>query len=103
METKRLCILSMSNGSEVMGDLVATDEPDWARLERPCVLQMQAPNNLVLRDMLRGNQALSGDSVMVNLRAVMWIVEPSRELLSAYQAQRAGLLVANSAVVGVNQ
>jgi hypothetical protein len=87
---KRLCVVMM-NGFELIGDLC-----DSGRLERPFLLQRQGVN-LALVDMMKIG-VLSGDSIMLNMEAHLWIGEPSEAIAKIYRAQRSGLILDNAAV-----
>lgn len=102
-KARRLCILTMINGTDVMGDLIGDPYTQkWATIEHPCLLQLRPPNNVVLNDLLKNSPALSGTSIMINMNNVQWIVEPSSQLLSHYQATRAGLIIDGSTAPHMN-
>lgn len=103
-KSKRLCVITMIGPIDILGDLVGelTDASDWVEVEHPCTLQMQPPNNLVINNMLRNSPVITGKSIMLNKRAIMWISEPKQQLLSPYQAQRSGILIAHPKAEVVN-
>lgn len=103
-KARRLCIVTMINGLDLIGDLVGelTGDGDWIEIEHPCTLQIQPPNNLIINNLLRNSPILTGNSLMLNKRAIMWIAEPKSAILSPYQAQRAGLVIAQPKAAMVN-
>jgi hypothetical protein len=80
---------------DLIGELTGSpdEQTDLATLHRPCMIHPQPDNKLLLRDMTRGSPVIQGDSLTINMRSVLWIGEPTNAIRSAYQAQRAGLLV----------
>jgi hypothetical protein len=97
---KRLCVLTMIGGIDVIGEL-DTGTPA-TRFYRPCLVKLQPPSNLQLVDLLRG-PFMAGEFLEVNMAAVLWISEPSRQISSAYQSMRAGLLLPGAQPEGMNQ
>ena len=94
---KQLCIVTMIGPFDLIGDLVTEGlgglgEPH-ATLEHPCMLHPMQDGKVNIRNMTRGSGIIQGDSIVLNMRSVLWISEPSSSLRSAYQAQRAGIVV----------
>jgi hypothetical protein len=89
--SKRLVVLSMIGGVDLIGELL---EIPVARLERPCVIQRQAnkPANITLFDILKGG-IVAGDSIEVNLQAVLWLAEPSLQVANAYRSLRSMIII----------
>jgi hypothetical protein len=92
MKPKRLCVVTMIGPVDLIGDLIESYQGRFAKLERPCMIQVRPPNNLVLVDMIKGNGVITGASLEINMRNVLWIGEPTQGIRSAYQANRAGLI-----------
>lgn len=95
MNKKRLCIVMMS-GFELIGDLSVSPSGDSGLLEYPFLLQRQG-QNLGLLDMMKIG-VLSGKSIELNMRAHLWIGEPSAAIAKVYMAQRSGLILEGMAV-----
>jgi hypothetical protein len=93
---KRICVLAMIDGMNVMGELIMPDERPSAELRQPCILQLMN-GQLGFHQILR-NGLLSGDSVDVNMRAVKWISSPSPTLLGAYRAAVSGIVMPGATV-----
>jgi len=106
MKPKQLVILTMVGGIDLIGETTwdTTDTPlgFFIKFEYPCFLQIAPPKTILFRNFLRDSPCLSGTSIMLNTRLIQWTNAPSREAESAYQAQRAGLLVANPGDIRLN-
>jgi hypothetical protein len=101
--TKRLCIVTISNGTDVIGELETVAGDDWATLWRPCVVRLQGPNQLQLVDLLRG-PFMSGEHIELNMRQVAWIGKPPKDLAAAYTRMKSGVILPMMGeTVGVNQ
>lgn len=104
MKTKRLCVVTMIGGFDLIGDLVTNegDDQTMLKLERPYTVRVEPmqgqPVKVILRDMVQGITVIQGDSIVLNMRSVLWIAEPTKDLSSAYQAQRSGLLMPEQAI-----
>ena len=94
MSFERLRVVTMVGPFDLIGEL-GDSNGDIAELRHPCQLRPQPQNGMTLRPMARDNPILTGDSLLINLRSVLWVGEPTNALRSAYQASRARLLVAN--------
>jgi hypothetical protein len=96
MKGTKVCIVTMIGPLDIIGGLATDVEPNvetiFATLRHPCTLQVRPPN-IVLQDMTRGSAVIGGDSILINMRAVLYISEPATALLSAYQGHCAGILV----------
>lgn len=103
--TKRLCVIAMIGGIDLIGELDVDMGGDVARLYRPSRVRMPNPNQVQLIDMLRNSPCLTGIFIELNMLSVLWIAEPNHTLSSAYQAARSGLMPAGSTVMpaAVNQ
>jgi hypothetical protein len=100
----KVFIVTMVGGIDVIGEMAdPLVSSGWAKLSHPYLLQMQSPNNLCLRPMLRGSTILSGDHCLINMQNVMWINEPARELLKTYQMDRAGIVTPPMSAIALNQ
>lgn len=91
---KQICVITMIGPFDIIGELKSEVGSDEAKLFHPCMLHPQQDGKVALRDMTRGNAIVTGDHILLNMRCVLWVSEPSSALHSAYQAQRAGLVVA---------
>jgi hypothetical protein len=96
MKIRRLCIVTMIGGVDLVGDLVTAESDEqtanFMKLEHPCSLQRQG-SQVILGSMTRQSPVISGNSIVINMRSVLWISEPNQAVSSAWQAQRAGLIV----------
>jgi hypothetical protein len=101
--TKKLCLVTLSNGTDVIGELDTGHGEEWATLWRPCVVRLQGPNQLQLVDLLRG-PFMSGEHIDLNMRQVTWIGKPPKELTAAYIRIKSGVIMPNvDFPVGANQ
>lgn len=100
----KIVVLSMVNGMDVVGELKGDPQDSGlVPLYHPCLIQIRPPA-CSLTPILRGSPLLDGAFSLVNMRAVMWINEPSDKIRQAYQINRAGLsAVPPKIAVGVNE
>lgn len=91
---KQIYVVTMIGPFDIIGEFEPEVGSDNAKLGHPCMLHPQQDGKVALRDMTRGNAIITGDHILLNMRCVLWVSEPSSALHSAYQAQRAGLVVA---------
>jgi hypothetical protein len=90
MNTKRICVLTMIGGVDVIGELT---EPPYgqSRLAHPCLMQRNG-STVGITPILGATNILSGESVDINMATVMWIAEPSAVLLAAWESNRSGII-----------
>jgi hypothetical protein len=101
--TKKLCLVTLSNGTDVIGELESIAEDEWATLWRPCVVRLQGANQIQLVDLLRG-PFMTGEHIDLNMRQVAWIGKPPKELMAAYLRIKSGVILPMMGEpVGVNQ
>jgi hypothetical protein len=101
--TKKLCLVTLSNGTDVIGLLETVAGDDWATLWRPCVVRLQGSNQVQLVDLLRG-PFMSGEHIELNMRQVAWIGIPPKELAAAYNRIKSGVILPMMGEpVGMNQ
>jgi hypothetical protein len=96
MMSKRVVILTMSNGAHVIGEL----EPpvcDIAKFRRPCILVFQSASNVQIVEVLRPSAGMpgifAGEFVEVNMRQVQWTATPAEELATAWRKLISGLIL----------
>jgi hypothetical protein len=95
---KRLCIVTMIGGHDLIGDLIfSSNVVDTSRLERPAMLQRRPDGSLNLFDMMK-NGIFSGNSIELNMISVLWIADPSEAIAKAYRAMRSGLVLQDMAI-----
>ena len=87
MTTKRLCVVTMVGGFDLIGDLCE----DTGLIERPFTIHRQG-SNLALSDMMK-NGVFSGDYIRLNMDNVIWTGTPSEAIAKAYKATRSGLVL----------
>lgn len=102
-KTRRFCIVTMIGGVDIIGDLIGelSGDSDWIEIEHPCGFQIRPPN-ITVNNMMRNSPILAGNSIMLNKRTIMWISEPNSKLLSVYQSERSGILIAHPKAGGLN-
>jgi len=102
--TKKLCLVTLINSVDVIGELQReTGDCDTATLWRPCLVKMTAPNKVELHELLRGSPFLTGEYLELNMRAVLWIGRPTKELETGYRNLKSGLVLPMAQPIGVNQ
>jgi hypothetical protein len=100
-DVKQLRVVTMIGGLDLIGEMLPDNDGNTAKLHHPCLIQRQSPTNCVLTDLLNTG-VLAGSSIEINLGAVLWTGAPTKHLASAYQSQRAGLLMPGPAAMRVN-
>ena len=100
--TKKLCLITLIGGTDIIGELEHMGTDEWTTLWRPCVVQFTAPNNVQIRELLRNTPFLTGEYVELNMRAVQWIGQPEKALAAAYHRIKSGVIIPSEAV-GMNQ
>src|SRR4029077_1744660 len=90
--TKKICIITMIGGTDIIGELEAGDG-DTAALWRPCLLRFNPPNNMQLVELLRGSPFFTGEYLELNMRAVQWVGQPAKEVAAAYRNIKSGLVL----------
>jgi len=92
----KIAIMVLSTGMEMIGEVLSGTTKfgiDALVIYKPSVVSIQ-PTGLGLRSVFDGNPAYSGPDLAISRHAVVMISKPSKNLLDAYKAQRAGLLAA---------
>jgi hypothetical protein len=105
---KRICVVTLSNGTDVIGELDTGHGEEWATLWRPCVMRFQpasnAQPNVQIIDLLRGGSPfLTGDHVDLNMRNVLWLGKPTKEIAAAYIRIKSGVIIPTGEPMGINQ
>jgi hypothetical protein len=89
---KKLRVVTMIGGLDLIGELLPDGSGNLAMLEHPCLIQRQSATNLTLLDLLKTG-VLDGTYIELNLGAVLWTGAPTKQLKDAYQSHRVGLLL----------
>lgn len=93
MTSKRLCLITLIGGTDIIGDLEYPIDSDTATLWRPCRVQFHPPNNIELLELLRNSPFMTGEHLELHLRAVQWIGQPAKELAAAYMRIKTGVII----------
>jgi hypothetical protein len=90
-------VVTMVGGIDLVGELSEpTGRTDFCQLEHPYFLRMQTPTQCNLVPMLKNSNILAGTSIMVNLKNVLWICDPSQRVAEEYSTARSGIIKATS-------
>jgi hypothetical protein len=106
------CGVTMVGGIDIVGELEDPNDANFAELQHPYLLQFEIDKRTGLRTntvnvspMLKGSKILAGISIMVNMKNVLWLFEPSMMVSAEYQRQRTGIIRAAGVAIdqAVNQ
>jgi len=104
MTESRICVLTMIGGIDVIGELIGPEpESLSAELRHPTVLRIDPQGQMTMNPVLKSTNILAGESVQLNMAAVMWISEPSPMLLGAYKQQLSPIILPKTAEARLNQ
>jgi hypothetical protein len=87
-------VFGLPGTGEMMGEVgMSLEASDIIELRNPCMLQITPHGQLQMRDLIKGNKVIRGEYYFLNALTVSYAFYPSNEMVSAYKAMRAGIMM----------
>jgi hypothetical protein len=89
-----IVVFGLPGTGEMMGEVgIGLLESDIISLKHPCMLQVNPQGQLQMRDLIKGSKVIRGEYYFLNALTVSYAFYPSNEIVSAYKAIRAGIMM----------